>query len=97
MLTTFLVLLFCSLIYFWSIAWIKYYNQLDKRLGNSLWRWSFDYPVIGKRDISILDDKKFVFLRRQKNKAITIMYLILFFNFLILMSFLSQILLYIQD
>tara|TARA_B100000965_G_scaffold344991_1_gene315532 strand:+ start:1190 stop:1483 length:294 start_codon:yes stop_codon:yes gene_type:complete len=88
-----LVLTFLYIIFLWSLSWIKYYNKLDKRFGNSVWRWSYDYPVKGKRDISILDDKNFVLLRRQRNRAITIMYSIVFFSFIILMSFVSQILL----
>ena len=42
------------------IAWIIYYNKTDYRFGNSIWRWTYDYPVKGKRDISDLDDKVFV-------------------------------------
>tara|TARA_B100000029_G_scaffold479589_1_gene526819 strand:+ start:441 stop:689 length:249 start_codon:yes stop_codon:yes gene_type:complete len=76
----------------WSLAWIKYYNRLDKRFGSSLWRWSYDYPVMGNRDISFLDDKKFVILRRKRNRAVTIMYFIVFLSFIILLSFVTQIL-----
>ena len=97
MITTFLTLTFIFLIFLWIISWINYYNKLDNRLGNSIWRWSYDYPVLGKRDISFLDDKKFVILRRKKNKVITYMYLIVFLGFLVLMSFVSQILLIIQN
>ena len=68
---------------------------MDKRFGNSLWRWSYDYPVKGKRDVSFLDDKDFVLLRRKRNKAVTVMYSIIFLGFIILMSFVSQILLMI--
>ena len=42
------------------VSWIRYYNSTDKRYGNSIWRWTYDYPVEGKRDISDLDDKDFV-------------------------------------
>ena len=97
MITTFLTLTFIFLIFFWIVSWINYYNKLDNRLGSSIWRWSYDYPVLGKRDISFLDDKKFVILRRKKNKIITYMYLIVFLGFLVLMSFVSQILLIIQN
>ncbi len=93
MLTTFLILIILFFIYNWSVAWIEYYNKLDKRLGNSIWKWSYDYPVIGKRDVSFLDDRNLVMIRRQKNRAITIMYLIVFLSFIVLMSFVSQILL----
>ena len=34
------------------VAWIIYYNKTDKRYGDSVWRWTYDYPVQGKRDIS---------------------------------------------
>ena len=97
MITTFLTLGLIFIIYLWIVSWINYYNKLDNRLGNSIWRWSYDYPVLGKRDISVLDDKKFVILRRKKNKIITYMYLVIFLGFLVLMSFVSQILLVIQS
>ena len=42
------------------LAWIAYVNSLDSRLGQSTWRWSYDYQVIGERDYSDLDDKDFV-------------------------------------
>ena len=44
---------------------------------------------------SIMDDKNFVLLRRKRNRAVTIMYSIVFLSFIILMSFVSQILLLI--
>ena len=67
-----MVILFLILQY--VIAWIRYFNNLDSRLGDSTWRWSYDYQVIGERDISDLDDKEFIRLRRKKNKIITLMY-----------------------
>ena len=97
MITTLLTLTFLFMIFLWIVSWINYYNKLDNRLGNSIWRWSYDYPVLGKRDISVLDDKKFVILRRKKNQIITYMYLVVFLGFLVLMSFVSQILLIIQS
>tara|TARA_B100000579_G_scaffold275048_1_gene227272 strand:+ start:2868 stop:3161 length:294 start_codon:yes stop_codon:yes gene_type:complete len=86
------VFLIVYLFFLWSIEWVKYFNKLDKRFGSSIWRWSYDYPVLGKRDISILDDKKFVLLRRQRNRAVTIMYSIFFFGFIILIFCVNQIL-----
>ena len=97
MITTFLTLVIIFISLLWIVSWINYYNKLDNRLGNSIWRWSYDYPVLGKRDISVLDDKKFIILRRKKNKIITYMYLVVFLGFLVLMSFVSQILLIIQS
>ena len=79
------------------LEWIKYFNNLDPRLGQSTWRWSYDYPVKGKSDISYIDDKGFVLLRRKRNKAVTIMYSIVFFSFIVLMSFISEILLKILN
>ena len=76
------------------LSWIKYFNSLDSRLGQSTWRWSYDYPVIGERDISDLDDKSFVRLRRKRNKIITIMYSVVFIMFILSMSLLSQILIF---
>ena len=74
------------------LAWIRYFNNLDARFGDTIWRWSYDYPVKGKRDISNLDDKNFVILRRKRNRAVTIMYWIFFLSFIIFMSFISKIL-----
>ena len=93
MITTFLTLTFIFLIFLWTVSWINYYNKLDNRLGRSIWRWSYDYPVKGKRDISNLDDKEFVLLRRKRNKAVTLMWWIFFILFMILMSFMSKLLL----
>ena len=93
--TLFLIILYLVLRY--VIAWINYYNNLDARLGDSTWRFSYDYPVVGERDISDLDDKEFVRLRRKKNKIITLMYSIVMIMFICSMSLLSQILLFFLD
>tara|TARA_A100001015_G_C14866365_1_gene662482 strand:- start:476 stop:769 length:294 start_codon:yes stop_codon:yes gene_type:complete len=90
--TAFLIGLFIVLKY--VLAWIAYYNNLDVRLGDSTWRFSYDYPVIGERDISDLDDKDFVRLRRKKNKIVLLMYSIVFVMFISSMSLLSKFLLY---
>ena len=76
------------------LSWIKYFNSLDSRLGQSTWRWSYDYPVIGDRDVSDLDDKNFVRLRRKRNKIITLMYSVVLVMFLLSMSLLSEILIF---
>ena len=76
------------------LAWINYFNNLDSRLGNSTWRWSYDYQVVGERDISDLDDKDFVRLRRKKNKIITLMYSVVMIMFVASMSLLSKFLLF---
>jgi len=90
--TIFLIILYLILKY--VLAWITYFNNLDSRLGNSTWRWSYDYPVIGERDVSDLDDKVFVRLRRKKNKVITLMYSIVFIMFVASMALLSKFLLF---
>ena len=97
MLTTIIVLTILYFIYLWSVAWINYYNKLDKRLGLSVWRYSYDYHVAGKRDVSFLDDKKFVLLRRKRNRAVTFMYFVFFLSFIIFMSFMNQLLLRILN
>tara|TARA_A100001011_G_scaffold298204_1_gene311112 strand:+ start:1134 stop:1427 length:294 start_codon:yes stop_codon:yes gene_type:complete len=84
----FLLILYLILRYI--ISWIIYFNNLDTRLGNSTWRFSYDYPVIGDRDISDLDDKDFVRLRRKKNKIILLMYSIVLVMFISSMSLLSK-------
>jgi hypothetical protein len=90
--TSFLIILYLILKYI--LAWIKYYNNLDSRLGDSTWRFSYDYPVVGERDISDLDDKAFVRLRRKRNKIILLMYSIIFVMFMASISLLSQFLLF---
>jgi len=90
--TVFLIILYTILKYI--LAWIKYYNNLDSRLGDSTWRFSYDYPVVGERDISDLDDKDFVRLRRKRNKIILLMYSIILVMFISSMSLLSKFLLY---
>ena len=86
--TAFLIILYLILIYI--LAWIKYYNNLDSRLGDSTWRFTYDYPVLGERDIFDLNDKNFVRLRRKKNKIILLMYSIVFIIFISSMSLLSK-------
>ena len=76
------------------LAWIRYFSNIDPRLGDSTWRWSYDYQVLGKRDISDLDDKDFVRLRRKKNKIITLMYSVVMIMFIASMSLLSKFLLF---
>ena len=76
------------------LAWIRYFNSLDSRLGQSTWRWSYDYHVVGERDVSDLDDRNFVRLRRKRNKIITLMYSIVLIMFLLSMSLLSKILIF---
>jgi len=90
--TIFLIILYLILRY--TLAWISYYNNLDPRLGDSTWRFTYDYPVIGERDISDLDDKKFVRLRRKKNKIILLMYAIVLIMFIASMGVLSKFLLF---
>ncbi len=90
--SAFLIILY--LIFRYIIAWITYYNNLDPRLGDSTWRFTYDYPVVGERDISDLDDKDFVRLRRKKNKIILLMYSIVLVMFVSSMSLLSKFLLF---
>ena len=90
--TIFFIILYLILRY--TISWITYYNDLDARLGDSTWRFTYDYPVVGERDISDLDDKNFVRLRRKKNKIILLMYSIVLIIFIASMSLLSKFLLF---
>ena len=90
--SAFLIILY--LIFRYIIAWITYFNILDPRLGDSTWRFTYDYPVVGERDISDLDDKDFVRLRRKKNKIILLMYSIVLVMFVSSMSLLSKFLLF---
>ena len=88
----FLLILFLILKY--VLSWIVYFNNLDPRLGESTWRFSYDYPVLGERDISDLDDNDFVRLRRKKNKIVLLMYSVVLIMFMASMSLLSQFLLF---
>ena len=90
--SAFLIILY--LVFRYIIAWITYYNNLDPRLGESTWRFTYDYPVVGERDISDLDDKDFVRLRRKKNNIILLMYSIVLVMFVSSMSLLSKFLLF---
>ena len=89
-----ITLIILYLILRYILAWITYFNNLDSRLGNSTWRWSYDYHVLGDRDISDLDDKAFVRLRRKRNRFITLMYSIVLMMFIASMSLLSQIMIF---
>ena len=89
----FLIIMYIILKY--VLAWIAYVNQLDDRLGDSTWRWTYDYQVIGERDFSDLDDKDFVRLRRKKNKLVTIMYVVFLIMFVSFMSWLRKFLILI--
>jgi|TARA_B100001093_G_scaffold14289_1_gene13221 hypothetical protein len=97
MLTEFLLLLILYFIFLWTTSWIRYFNNMDERFGDTVWRWSYDYPVKGKRDISNLDDENFVLLRRKRNRAVTIMYWVFFLSFFIFMSFMSKILFFLLN
>ena len=90
--SAFLIILY--LVFRYIIAWITYYNNLDPRLGESTWRFTYDYPVVGERDISDLDDKDFVRLRRKKNKIVLLMYAIVLVMFIASMGVLSKFLLF---
>ena len=89
-----LVMVILYLILQYTLAWIRYFNNLDTRLGDSTWRFTYDYPVVGERDISDLDDKDFVRLRRKKNKVILLMYSIVLIMFIASMSLLSKFLIF---
>ena len=93
--TIFLLIMYLILKY--VLAWIKHVNKFDPRLGESTWRWTYDYQVVGERDYSDLDDKDFVRLRRKKNKLVTIMYSIFFIMFVSFMYWLSKFLILIVN
>ena len=92
-----LTLIILYLVFKYIVAWIEYYNNTDDRLQKSIWRYSYDYPVIVKRDISDLDDKKFVKLRRFRNLIVTLMYCTVFTFFIVFMSFTSHLLILILN
>jgi len=93
--TIFLVVMY--VIFKYVLAWISYVNSLDSRLGESTWRWTYDYKVEGERDYSDLDDKDYIRLRRKKNKLVTIMYSIFLIMFVFFMSWLSKFLILVLN
>jgi hypothetical protein len=97
MISSTLTLIILYLLFKYIISWIEYYNNSDDRLQKSVWRYSYDYPVIGKSDISDLDDKKFVRLRRFRNLIVTLMYCTVFTFFIVFMSFISHLLILILN
>ena len=52
-----LILIILYYIHKYIVSWIVYYNNTDKRYGNSVWRWTYDYPVEGKEIFQILMTK----------------------------------------
>ena len=97
MITSILLLIICYFFFKYSVAWISYYNQTDKRMPNSIWRYTCDYPVVGIRDISDLDDKPFVRQRRKRNRIVTIMYFIVVLAFIFLNYFIASFLVWILN
>ena len=95
MLISSLLLIILYISHRYIVAWINFYNNSDKRFGNSIWRWTYDYKVIGDRDVSDLDDKLFVRKRRTRNRTITYMYCNFLIGFFVLMSFVSNLLILI--
>jgi hypothetical protein len=95
MLISALLLIICYFLFKYTAAWILYYNQIDKRMPRSIWRYSYDYSVVGIRDISDLEDKVFVRQRRKRNIIVTMMYFILILAFIIINNFVASILIYI--
>ena len=81
MLVNIIFLFICYIFYRYTVSWINYYNQTDRRMPNSIWRYTCDYPVIGIRDISDIDDKPFVRQRRKRNTIVTLMYFIVLLAF----------------
>ena len=61
-------------------------------MPKSLWRYTCDYPVVGIRDISDLDDKSFVRQRRKRNKIVTFMYFVVTLGFIFTIYFITSIL-----
>ena len=97
MLVSALLLIICFFLFKYTTAWIVYYNQTDKRMPKSIWRYTCDYPVIGTRDISDLDDKPFVRQRRKRNTIVTIMYFIVILAFIFVNRIVANILIFILN
>jgi len=87
-----ILLIITYFLFRYTVARVNYYNQTDERMLNSIWRYTCDYPVIGIRDISDLDDKPFVRQRRKRNTIVTIMYFIVILAFVFLLYFIANLL-----
>jgi hypothetical protein len=87
-----ILLFICYILFRYTVAWIEYYNQTDKRMPNSIWRYTCDYPVVGLRDISDIDDRSFVRQRRKRNTIVTVMYFIVLTAFYLLIYFIANLL-----
>ena len=83
------------IIFKYILAWINFYNQSDKRMPNSLWKYAYDYPVVGIRDISDIDDKSFVRQRRKRNTIVTIMYFVVLLAFVLFLQLIANLLILI--
>ena len=90
-----LLLIICYFLFRYTTAWINYYNQTDQRMPKSIWRYTSDYPVIGIRDISDLEDKPFVRQRRKRNSIVTMMYFIVILSFIFVNHIVANILIFI--
>jgi len=64
-------------------------------MPKSIWRYTCDYPVIGIRDISDLEDKPFVRQRRKRNIIVTMMYFIVILAFIFVNQIVANILIFI--
>ena len=95
MLISILLLVILYISHRYIVAWIIFYNNQDERFGSSVWRWSYDYQVIGERDVCDLEDKPFVRKRRIRNRIVSIMYFNFFLGFYVSMAFLSNLLILI--
>tara|TARA_B100001175_G_scaffold42646_1_gene31976 strand:+ start:2965 stop:3261 length:297 start_codon:yes stop_codon:yes gene_type:complete len=84
MFTSALLLTITYILFKYTVSWIKYYNQIDLRMPNSLWRYTADYRVKDKKDLYDLSDKPFVILRNKRDSLVTIMYFIVILAFLFL-------------
>jgi hypothetical protein len=89
------LLVICYFLFRYTTAWINYYNQTDQRMPKSIWRYTCDYPVIGIRDISDLEDKAFIRQRRKRNSIVTIMYFIVILAFIFVNHIVANILILI--
>ena len=81
MFTSALLLTITFILFKYVIAWINYFNQIDPRMPNSLWRYTDDYRVKDRKDLYDLDDKPFVRLRNKWDSVVTIMYFIVILAF----------------
>ena len=71
MLTTSLILFILYLLFSWVASWIRYFNKLDKRFGESIWRYSYDHHVVDETNKSDKELLRRLHVKKDDNRKKT--------------------------